>query len=132
MGRTCTALNFMRVHELAMKSETVPHLDIPVRGLYLLAAPSTPDEARAEVLARAEGGEALSVADVQRTVNKVRNKQRKTTGKGAQAPRQELKRTSADIEKANRAAQVMPRKVPDPKAAADRARCASTTPQSGV
>lgn len=116
-----TALNFMRVHELAMKSETVSDLDIPVRGLYLLAAPSTPDEARAEVLARAEGGEALSVADVQRTVNKVRNKQRKTTGKGAQAPRQELKRTSADIEKANRAAQVMPRKVPDPKAAADRA-----------
>jgi len=116
-----TALNFMRVHELAMKSETVSDLDIPVRGLYLLAAPSTPDEARAQVIARAEGGEALSVADIARTVDEVRNKQRKTTGKGAQPPRQELKRSAADIEKANRAAQVMPRKVPDPKAAADRA-----------
>jgi hypothetical protein len=98
-----TALNFMRVHELAMKSETVSDLDIPVRGLYLLAAPSTPDEARAEVIARAESGEALSVADVARTVDEARNKQRKTTGKGAQPPRKELKRSAADIEKANRA-----------------------------
>jgi hypothetical protein len=98
-----TALNFMRVHELAMKSETVSDLDIPVRGLYLLAAPSTPDEARAEVIARAEGGEALSVADVARTVDEVRNKQRKTTGTSAHKPRKELKRSAADIEKANRA-----------------------------
>src|SRR5262245_32482560 len=34
-----TALNFMRVHALALKSETVSDLDLPVRALYLLAAP---------------------------------------------------------------------------------------------
>ena len=40
-----TARNFMRVTDLAMKSATVADLDIPMRGLYLLAAPSTPTSA---------------------------------------------------------------------------------------
>ena len=44
----------MQVHELALKSVTVTDLELPVRGLYLLAAPSTPEEARAEVIERAE------------------------------------------------------------------------------
>jgi hypothetical protein len=43
-------------------------LDVPVSGLYLLAAPSTPEEARDEVIARAESGEVLSVTDVQRRI----------------------------------------------------------------
>ncbi len=66
-----TALRFMQVHELA-KSVTVTDLDIPIRGLYLLAAPSTPDEARDEVIARARSGEALSVDDIRSNVDEVK------------------------------------------------------------
>jgi transposase len=44
-----TALNFMRVYEMD-KSRTVRDLNLSMRGLYLLAAPSTPDEARVPCL----------------------------------------------------------------------------------
>jgi Protein of unknown function (DUF3102) len=98
-----TARNYMQVHDWALKSPTVGDLDIQMRGLYLLAAPSTPDEARAEVIARAESGEALSLADVARAVDEVRNKQEMTTGTGAHKPRKELERSAADIKAADRA-----------------------------
>jgi hypothetical protein len=62
-----TALNFMRVHAMVGKSPNFGDLNLPVSGLYLLAAPSTPEEARAEVIERAEQGEALSVSDVKRS-----------------------------------------------------------------
>jgi hypothetical protein len=42
-----TALNYMRCADLAI-SRNFRDLSIPVSGLYLLAAPSTPEEARAE------------------------------------------------------------------------------------
>jgi hypothetical protein len=111
------ARNFMQVHEMVGKNPNFGDLSLPVSGLYLLAQPSTPEEARAEVIARAEGGEALSVADVARTVDEV--KQRKTSGKSK--PRQELKRSAADIEKANRAEARANRHFapPDKRAATD-------------
>jgi hypothetical protein len=46
-----TALNFMRVYELNGKSETISDLDLPLRALYVLAAPSTPESATTEILA---------------------------------------------------------------------------------
>jgi hypothetical protein len=57
-----TARNFMGVYELARtstlgKPEKFADLGIPVSDLYLLAAPSTPEEVRDEMLARAEAGE---------------------------------------------------------------------------
>ncbi|MGJ5049946.1 DUF3102 domain-containing protein [Bradyrhizobium oligotrophicum] len=61
-----TARNFMQVQEVALKSPKFGDLAVPVSGLYLLAQPSTPDDARDEVITRAEAGERLSVADVQR------------------------------------------------------------------
>lgn len=64
-----TARNFMQVNELALKSAKFSDLELPVSGLYLLARPSTPEEAREEVVTRAEAGEHLSVADVQRIVD---------------------------------------------------------------
>jgi hypothetical protein len=63
-----TALNFIRVHEVATKSKNFLDLNLPVSALYLLAAPSTPEEARAEVIARAEAGERMPVAEVKRVV----------------------------------------------------------------
>jgi hypothetical protein len=41
-----TARNFMQVFELAAESRNFRDLSIPVSGLYLLAAPSTPEAAR--------------------------------------------------------------------------------------
>ena len=69
-----TALNFMRVSEMA-KSRTVRDLSLlPVSGLYLLAKPSTPDGVRDDVLRRAAIGEAPSVAEIRRTIDQARGK----------------------------------------------------------
>jgi hypothetical protein len=58
-----TALNFIRVHELS-KSRNFRDLNLPVSGLYLLAAPSTPETVREEIVERASKGEKLTVAQV--------------------------------------------------------------------
>ncbi len=71
-----TARNFMRVAELA-KSAKFEDLNVPVSGLYLLAAPSTPDSVRDDVLRRAAAGEAFSVAEIKREI----------TGEGVPAAR---------------------------------------------
>jgi hypothetical protein len=63
-----TALNFMRVYEMS-KSKNFLDLDLPVSSLYLLAAPSTPDEAKAEVIERAEKGEKFSVTEIKEIIN---------------------------------------------------------------
>jgi hypothetical protein len=67
-----TARNFMQVHTLSGKSPNFGDLNLPVSGLYLLAAPSTPEEAQQEIIARAESGETLSVADVRRIIDDAR------------------------------------------------------------
>ena len=89
-------LNYMRCHEMA-KSRKFRDLNLPGRGLYLLAAPSTPEETREAVIARAESGERLSVEDV----------------------RVVIERTSTKA-KADRAAVKQPKPMPDVRAAADR------------
>jgi hypothetical protein len=64
-----TALNFIRVHELS-QSKNFLDLSLPVSALYLLAAPSTPESARGEIMQRAKGGETLPVAEVKKIVDK--------------------------------------------------------------
>jgi hypothetical protein len=65
-----TALNFMRVFELS-KSEKFSdfgQVDLPVTALYLLAAPSTPETLRTEILERAKAGNGVSVEDVKEAI----------------------------------------------------------------
>ena len=81
-----TAENFINVSKAAGKFENFSNLNIPVSGLYLLAAPNTPDEAKAEVIERAEKGEKLSVADVKTTIANAKTKQ-PTTRKQSTAKR---------------------------------------------
>jgi hypothetical protein len=69
-----TALNFMRCHQLA-ESRNFRDLSLPISGLYLLAAPSTPEQAQQQVIERAESGEHLSVADVKKLIVEARDKQ---------------------------------------------------------
>jgi Protein of unknown function (DUF3102) len=67
-----TADNFVHVFEATGKFPKFGNLSLPISGLYLLAAPSTPDDAREEVIARVETGERLSLAEVQRLVEEAR------------------------------------------------------------
>jgi len=62
----------MRVYEMDSNSTSVSDLDLPLSGLYLLAAPSTPLEARQAVAERVENGERLSVAEVRETITKTK------------------------------------------------------------
>jgi len=73
-----TALNFMRCHELA-KNRNFRDLSLPVSGLYLLAAPSTPDEVRDAVIARAAAGEKVTTTQVKTAITAKRPKR---TGTG--------------------------------------------------
>jgi hypothetical protein len=63
-----TARHYMRVYELSSIHNIIVDLDLPLRSLYLLAAPSTPEAARQEVINRTASGEKLSYAEVQATV----------------------------------------------------------------
>ena len=63
-----TAGRFIQLHELSLKRSNLEHLELPISGLYLLAAPSTPESARTEVIERAEAGERLKHAEVQAIV----------------------------------------------------------------
>ncbi len=47
---------------------------MPLSGLYLLAAPSAPDEARNEIIKRAEAGEPVGVSDIKKTVEKAKRR----------------------------------------------------------
>jgi len=88
------ARNFTNVYDLT-KSEnaTVANSDLPLKSLYLLAAPSTSKEARAEVAIRTKGGAKLKHKDVAAVVKKHKGKERKPVNGAA-----------ADIETAIKAA----------------------------
>jgi hypothetical protein len=62
----------MQVAEFS-KSRNLRNLEIPVSGLYLLAAPSTPEAARDEVVERAEAGERMTAAQIKEAVDKAVN-----------------------------------------------------------
>ena len=71
-----TARNFTAAFEFARsKSANVAELEIEISSLYLLAAPSTPEEARVEVLRRAEAGEVLPHEEVKRIIGDVRKRE---------------------------------------------------------
>ena len=67
------ARNFMHVYELAeSKSENFSELKLPISAFYLLAAPSTPEPVRDEIITRAKGGEKIKHAEVKKRVAKAR------------------------------------------------------------
>jgi Protein of unknown function (DUF3102) len=68
-----TARRFMSVYAMSLKSDTVSDLKaLPMRELYLLAAPSTPEEARTEIFERAAAGEPVSGADVRDAISRAK------------------------------------------------------------
>jgi hypothetical protein len=67
-----TALNYMRVYELAKNRNFRDLSNIPISGLFLLAAPSTPEEAKQEATSRAEAGEPITLNTVREIVKRAR------------------------------------------------------------
>ena len=67
------ARNLMRAYELSLKSEHLSDLNIPISGLYLLAAPSTPMQAQQAVIAAAENGQKITVAKVKEAIAEARD-----------------------------------------------------------
>lgn len=62
-----TALHFMRVWQtFGEKKAEVSDVGLNVSVLYLLSAPSTPEELRTEILERAKAGNSVSFAEVKR------------------------------------------------------------------
>jgi len=82
-----TAERFIRLAALANEIPQVAEYDIPISGLYLLAAPSTPEQAREQIIARAENGEAISVGTVKQTIAKTRGKDGKAREQPAKPKR---------------------------------------------
>jgi DUF3102 family protein len=69
-----TARNFMAVAARFGKTEIISELQIQPTAAYLLAAPSTPEEARQAALQRAEAGEQITTAVAQELVANSRKK----------------------------------------------------------
>jgi hypothetical protein len=70
-----TADRFVQVYHQRDKLPTRGYFEFPLNGQYLLAAPSTPPEARQEIKERVESGERVSVAQVKETIAKTKAKQ---------------------------------------------------------
>jgi hypothetical protein len=67
-----TARNYMGVYEMALNRKHVSDLKLSMRELYLLAAPSTPEEARDEIIERAAAGEQMTGAEVREAITRVK------------------------------------------------------------
>jgi hypothetical protein len=72
-----TALNYMRVHELAKNRNFRDLSNIPLSGLFLLAAPSTPETAKQEAIGRAEAGEPIPLNTVKEIVGRASRLERR-------------------------------------------------------
>src|SRR5262245_24533666 len=72
-----TAERFIRVSTLSNQIPQLAEFDLPLSGLYLLAASSTPEEARNEIIKRAEASEPVAVSDIKETVEKAKRRRHK-------------------------------------------------------
>jgi hypothetical protein len=70
-----TAERFIQIAAFSNQIPQVAEFNLPISGLYLLAAPSTPKEAVDEIVERAQRGEPVPVAEVKRVVDTAKGKQ---------------------------------------------------------
>ena len=71
-----TAYNFINVYETFGERANLAQLDIASSALYLLAAPSTPDELRQEYLSKAKEGEKITHKEL---VSDIKQKKQKSS-----------------------------------------------------
>jgi hypothetical protein len=72
-----TAQRFMQIaHAAGSNPSGLTDLDLPMEGLYLLSAPSTPQAAREEIIKRAKEGEKITVAEVKNKIDAAKEPRR--------------------------------------------------------
>jgi Protein of unknown function (DUF3102) len=64
-----TAERFIQLYALSSQIPQIAEFNLPLSGLYLLAAPSTPEKVRTEVIERAKAGEMIKFAEVKETID---------------------------------------------------------------
>ncbi|MEY9780345.1 DUF3102 domain-containing protein [Sinorhizobium fredii] len=103
-----TAQNYMRTVDLCEKYETVSYLE--ASAIYALAAPSTPEPTRQEIISRIEGGEKLPAGEVKEIIAdakkeqakaKVSPDQRKRDQQREARRRREIEKHRAEMDAAN-------------------------------
>jgi hypothetical protein len=67
-----TAERLIALHVLQRRIPEVADVSLPITGLYLLAAPSTPLETAEAVIAKAQDGERVSVTEIKATIDSAR------------------------------------------------------------
>jgi hypothetical protein len=68
------AFNLFRFMSWPPVRKIFPICSLPVSGFYLLAAPTTPEGTRTDILNRATAGERLSFAEIKETIDQARGK----------------------------------------------------------
>lgn len=69
-----TAYNFINVYEVFGERANLAQIDIATSALYLLAAPSTPQNVRDEVMQRAREGETVSHKNLRQVIEKEKSR----------------------------------------------------------
>src|SRR5262245_20803356 len=92
-----TAGRFIQVYELSGDIPSVEHLQLPISGLYLLAAPSTPQEARDQIIERAQAGETVPAAEVKRVIEDAKGRKRPPSSKPGKPNPARPKPSDADV-----------------------------------
>jgi hypothetical protein len=77
-----TAERFIQVARLTKQIPQIAEYGIPLSGVYLLAAKSTPPQAREEIIELAEAGEKVTVADVKTAIAKTKPEPKRKTPAG--------------------------------------------------
>ena len=132
-GTIYNAINVYRAFpELPTVGSAGEHLDVPLRALYLLAAPSTPAEAREAMIERVERGEAVSVADAQALVAA----HKPTPPELEDEPLSDYEQAMEAAEEARQAREaaerLMPEPEPEPEPASEAGEVIATVPAPAV
>jgi len=90
------ARRFMHIFERKSELNKLLNADLPVSALYLLAAPSTPKEARDEIAERAEAGETILVAEAKRVVEDAKRERGEVNGTHAEGAKRK-RRNSQEV-----------------------------------
>ena len=94
-----TVYNLLSIHErFGGEKNLSKWLDtFPASILYLLAAPSTPEAAKTEIIARAQAGEPVTAAEVKRVVDSAKGKQPAKKSRRETYPKEQAFEVGAEL-----------------------------------
>lgn len=112
-----TAYNFINVYEAFPERANFAQINIATSALYLLAAPSTSQELRDEVLQRAKEGEPVTYKEIRQVIKE--EKSQSPAGEKPQSPKPEIValKPKALVEAKNSVVEVATVEIPSPAVA---------------